>query len=119
MLLMIMLASTIASAAQKEVLHTVKEQLSSVLSDYPSARFKDVHIGKDFACGFINSKNQYGGYTGWKEFNYIRLRGEDYLKINDGDEYYEGMQWGRTLCLNQKWTSKDIDFSRQLKSTGH
>lgn len=48
--------------------------LSAELKDYPSSRFQSVRAilpkGRKFPyfCGQINSKNSFGGYTGWWDF---------------------------------------------------
>ena len=44
------------------------------LRDPESAQFTDVEIGANVACGFVNSKNGYGGYAGRVPF---LVRGAD------------------------------------------
>jgi len=38
------------------------------LRDPDSARFSDVTVNVESACGFVNSKNGYGGYAGRQPF---------------------------------------------------
>lgn len=49
-----------------------KDAVRSRLKDPNSAEFKDVHFsdagGTPVACGQVNSKNTYGGYTGFQHF---------------------------------------------------
>lgn len=49
-----------------------KEQIKGVLKDPDSADFKDVHFysggGIPVACGKVNAKNGFGGYTGFERF---------------------------------------------------
>lgn len=64
---------------QREV-PAIRRHLDEQLIDYPSARFRDVFVSANpqaeaeggtvggYLCGFINSKNRMGGYTGWKRF---------------------------------------------------
>lgn len=50
--------------------------LDGELRDYPSARFRNVHVVKIgmttgpeyWICGEVNAKNAYGAYTGWAAF---------------------------------------------------
>lgn len=75
----------------------VRASLEAQMFDYPSARFRDVHItrnpvaeaergapGLGYFCGFVNGKNRMGAYTGWQRF--ITINGEVTLagdSIND------------------------------------
>lgn len=45
--------------------------------DYPSSRFRDVHVTINLAvegqrgaylCGYVNGKNRIGAYVGWRQF---------------------------------------------------
>ena len=56
------------TACQPEV-SSAKKAVSSVLKDPSSAQWKDVHsIAPGVACGRVNAKNSYGGYTGFRQF---------------------------------------------------
>jgi len=45
-----------------------RKVLEAKLIDYPSARFRDVKFYDIAICGYINSHNPFGGYTGWQRF---------------------------------------------------
>jgi hypothetical protein len=63
----------------------IKEQVRMVLKDPDSAKFKLFFISKYGAgCGFVNSKNSMGGYTGFKEF-VVGPDGEVKFENSDGD----------------------------------
>ena len=57
-----------------EVAVAVRDQFDAELFDYPAARFRTVvaatpHGGRGVRlCGFVNSKNRMGAYSGWKAF---------------------------------------------------
>lgn len=68
-------------ANQERAAAEVRAAFDAELIDYPSARFRDVYVsrnpaaeaergspGPGYLCGYINSRNQLGGYTGWKRF---------------------------------------------------
>jgi hypothetical protein len=45
------------------------ERVKDVLKDPDSARFRNDFAGKGGAvCGFVNAKNSYGGYDGFKRY---------------------------------------------------
>lgn len=45
------------------------ERIKDFLKDPDSAKFRSEFIGKDGAvCGFVNAKNSYGGYGGFKAY---------------------------------------------------
>jgi hypothetical protein len=51
-------------------LDEIENEVKGALSDPESARFSRVVINKEtkFACGYVNSKNNLGGYTGNRMF---------------------------------------------------
>lgn len=51
------------------------------LRDPESAQFSDVTVNVESACGFVNSKNGYGGYSGKKPFVAV---GTENVRIIDG-----------------------------------
>jgi hypothetical protein len=72
--------ATQVSNVERE-LPEIRARFNTELIDYPSARFRDVHVarnpvaeaergqpGTGYLCGFVNSKNRMGGYVGWKKF---------------------------------------------------
>ena len=58
------------SAFSKMSEDELRSIVTSALKDPDSARFKDLrHVGEGRAlCGTVNSKNSYGGYTGFRAF---------------------------------------------------
>lgn len=73
--------SAVQVANQERVAPEVRAAFDAELIDYPSARFRDVFVsrnpeaeaergspGTGYLCGYVNSKNQMGGYAGWKRF---------------------------------------------------
>jgi hypothetical protein len=56
------------------LLKSVASTMDKRLKDYPTARFRDVHVGlldggeSGQACGYVNSKNSSGAYVGWQQF---------------------------------------------------
>lgn len=67
--------------------------------DYPSARFRDVHVTVNldvpaprgaYLCGYVNGKNRMGAYTGWQQFV-----ASDYLDgsvtLRTGDEIMDAL----------------------------
>lgn len=80
-LLIICMALTSAAYADtqqntQKLAKTLREPIREALRDEPSARFKDefISLSEDeksnvlSLCGLVNSKNGYGGYTGFKPF---------------------------------------------------
>lgn len=77
----------------------VKERLK----DPSSARFKDVffHRGADnvpMTCGQVNSKNSFGGYTGYKRFV---SAGKPELTFIDGDSVEDFSEIWNRLCTGK------------------
>jgi len=64
------------SSQISELVTKARVEFENRLADYPSARFRDVtahytdYSGDRhfYLCGFVNSKNPFGGYAGWKPF---------------------------------------------------
>jgi hypothetical protein len=94
-------AETVAAAKPKETLEDVQKawevskaaviaagqkRVADALRDPDSARFKDVSFGQSpqigfVVCGWVNSKNAYGGYSGFQRF--ICTEKGTYLEEND------------------------------------
>lgn len=60
------------------VIAKIQQGIRDHLRDPPSARFGSIIGGRDGAgtlhfCGWVNSKNSYGGYTGRKPFTGLVL----------------------------------------------
>lgn len=78
----------------------ITKALADSLKDPDSAQFKDIEIyrydGEIHACGLVNAKNSYGGYTGFELF-FIAKRsvGENYGRPFMG-------KMAETLCKGEK-----------------
>jgi hypothetical protein len=79
-----------SSPQRSAALASLRSALETNLRDYPSARFRDAHMeSKDpwTVCGYVNSKNAYGGYAGWQRFFAMRLNAKGdglvYLAVDD------------------------------------
>ncbi|MBR8367142.1 hypothetical protein KDW55_27860 [Burkholderia sp. AU19243] len=64
---------TRASAAEgeREKQHQIAEveaMVAASLKDPQSAQFRDVYIGISYACGQVDARNGFGGYTGFSDF---------------------------------------------------
>lgn len=71
------LAPAIAVAeAEPDQIAALRQTLDRELTDYPTARFRDVRIvrrpSNQFvqvaACGWVNAQGPAGGYSGWARF---------------------------------------------------
>ena len=74
--------------------------LKSILKDADSAKFRDVTVAqwienKPVVCGYVNSKNSFGGYTGDTEFAVFN----GLVSINDHNHKEFATLWN-TLCLS-------------------
>lgn len=76
----------LADTVTPEEISAAQAAITRQLADPASAQFKITtirHIGSAGAvvfCGFVNAKNQFGGYTGFRPF--VLFAGD--LTINDG-----------------------------------
>lgn len=67
----------------------MRDTLDLTLTDYSSARFRDVRaLGKDGAagvifCGLVNAKNPLGAYVGWRRFAAMRT----IIEVDDGQPF--------------------------------
>ena len=61
-----------SSESDEKILQAIKENVKDKLRDPESARFKDLKLirldNAIYACGEVNAKNAFGGYTGFKMF---------------------------------------------------
>lgn len=75
---------------KKEIVATLKKRLKNVLTDEDSAKFKNEFMSRaedpeshEIAlCGQVNSKNRYGGYTGFQSY-IVRSTGEVIMDTPD------------------------------------
>jgi hypothetical protein len=75
------------TAAQKKL---VEDAVKLQLKDADSARFRHtdwrVATTKGIYCGYVNSKNSFGGYTGFQTFEVLVFEGRKAVMIGvDGD----------------------------------
>src|SRR5665213_3288498 len=75
-------ALTIAAAplSDADVIQVAEQAVANKLSDPESARFNGVFVHRSqtsaassTVCGFVNAKNQYGGYAGRKPFRVLMV----------------------------------------------
>lgn len=98
--------------------------LSSELKDYPSSRFQSVRAilpkGRKFPyfCGQINSKNSFGGYTGWKDF-YVDGGLFEIMPEHDSDNPKISRiirdEW-RKRCSFGEGSVDTLDYSNEMKA---
>lgn len=81
----------------------VRAGFNAEMLDYPTARFRDVHVAVNtgvegdrgsYFCGFVNGKNRMGAYVGWTEFSASASSdGEPLVVIRSvsGDEPMDGL----------------------------
>ena len=112
---------------------TLREALGRQLKDYSSARFRDVRLGwhdggphwpdEAVLCGMVNSRNSYGGYTGFERFG-IAFSGMSPPRIFIGDSLTDLEHMAQfsnnptpdTFCLdNTVWDL--ADYSGELQTS--
>ncbi|WP_155295656.1 hypothetical protein [Burkholderia thailandensis] len=54
----------------------IKQAVTHELIDPDSAKFREIKVSADgnTACGYVNAKNKFGGYTGFKIFQGVLIR---------------------------------------------
>ncbi len=65
-----------------------KAFFDKTLFEGPTARWQFAYVRRDFVCGFVNSKNRFGGYVGWTPFFYHPGLQIGELAELDGDHYH-------------------------------
>jgi len=73
-------APTVTPAQIREAVSSApatRDAFDREMFDYPSSRFRDVHVTINLAvegqrggylCGYVNGKNRMGAYVGWRQF---------------------------------------------------
>ena len=98
----------------KEKQHRIAEVEAVVvasLKDPESAQFRDVFVGVTYACGQVNARNGFGGYSGFTDFyvsgvssfNFGREHISDDAKAYIRDPDMADTVWGHVLpdeCLS-------------------
>jgi len=79
---------------------TMEETVKTKLKDGDSAKFKDVqYVAKNkggAVCGYVNSKNGFGAYTGYKSFVGV---GKVVFFEDEADDFYK--VWNK-LCVKNR-----------------
>lgn len=78
-------------------------RLGMELKDSESAIFRDVVVGEDLVCGYVNSKNSMGGYVGFHRFIIGRYEDGMYASVEKPEMY--GL-------LNGIWETSCVDDQR-------
>lgn len=85
--------SPVPSDPNEEAFSDAQQAVLLMLKDTDSAEFRQVIMGsKESVCGFVNAKNNFGGFSGFSAFYYDTKTSEAY--IHDP---------------NQDWGGKGID----------
>lgn len=84
----------------------VKTYVRGSLKDPDSAKFQDLkaYAKEQVACGKVNAKNSYGGYTGFEDFSYYQ--GQSHLQSDDVTKYVVGA--GRCTIASAKRSISEI-----------
>jgi len=94
-----------ARPATKAELAKLRVKVGEELKDGDSAKYKDVRIvvsedGTKNACGYVNSKNSYGGYTGFSKFVAIGLEFPMFETERDKETgVFESVTW-KKFCTS-------------------
>ena len=84
----------------------VRGHVRGSLKDPESAKFQEVkaYAKEQVACGKVNAKNSYGGYTGFEDFSYYQ--GQSHLQSGDVTKYVVGA--GRCTIASAKRSISEI-----------
>lgn len=87
MLCMAVLLAVTGSASAQETDHIIEQAktvVASKMKDPDSARFTDVSLQAkgNMVCGWVNAKNSFGGYVGFRPF----VAAGDYVEIRDDED---------------------------------
>jgi len=79
-----------APTADEQFLEQVHAKIRSDLKDPDSAQFQkeEVHTTKKVACGEVNAKNSFGGYTGFDGYSYYDE--QPHLQSDEFDNFMRG-----------------------------
>lgn len=92
------------SKAKPDPIEQAHARVRDVMKDPESARFKDDFMGKDGAvCGFVNAKNSYGGYGGFRR--YIVWSDRTMIESSDADEGWKiDVRWQESCSESESAT---------------
>lgn len=77
---------TVSKGTNKQVIQRAIAAVKMRLKDPYSARFRNVHIGKERhrpVYGEVNAKNGFGGYVGYTWFTYAIINGMPHVSFDD------------------------------------
>lgn len=98
--MMLLCTSAIAGVKEKPVKESplvlmAKEAVLLNLKDADSAKFRNVvELDATSVCGYVNSKNGYGGYAGFRQF--LWRKGRE-VKMAEGEK---SELWWEYICGN-------------------
>jgi hypothetical protein len=75
------IALSLVAAACSSPVHEAENAVRAQLTDPQSAQFRNIVQKGEYICGEVNSKNQQGGYAGFRHF-YIAERGKGAVRID-------------------------------------
>lgn len=109
-LLIFSLSTQANDKEEMAMIDKAKAQVIDMLKDPDSAKFYDVHVsintkGDKSVCGFVNSKNSYGGYVGKQPF----FMSEAIVEIVSPNDDTEGLSLSG--CLG-----KDEEINQRIKN---
>ncbi|HEY5085771.1 MAG TPA: hypothetical protein VII66_00295 [Gemmatimonadaceae bacterium] len=89
-----------------EVVYEAKAEVTRQLKDPESAQFSDVtaHVvgGVVVACGYVNAKNGFGGYTGQTEF----VGGPNWAVVRDDAHESQFIKLWNHSCTERRASSR-------------
>jgi hypothetical protein len=86
---MVLQSASAFAASEGAIIQVVK----SILRDPDSAKFRGIVQRNGMICGYVNARNGFGGYTGYKEFTISRTR----IRLNDGSRSFMD-EWNSTCA---------------------
>lgn len=80
-----------SACGDQKMINKAEQAVLSQMKDPDSAKFKDVSVltsptGATYICGFVNGKNSFGGYNGYKQFIYTPSTGNMLIANQGNDE---------------------------------
>jgi hypothetical protein len=100
-----------------DVIFMAQEMVKHQLKDADSAQFRDVHYHRGpknimVACGWVNSKNSFGGYSGYQRFVSAGTPVLTFLE-EEVDDFYK--LWNR-MCV-QDYTKANKEYLKKHPET--
>jgi hypothetical protein len=90
------------AAPRVDLIAQAHERVKDVLKDPDSAKFKGDFAGKDGAvCGYVNSKNSYGGYGGFVRY----VATAEHVVMDEGESWKMDARWFE-VCADFEPTAK-------------